>query len=75
VNERDAAMEAAAELMATNPGAGERTLERHARRTDGRCAGCADPLTRWPCTMVAIARRAVALSGAGPRGVAGPGAR
>jgi hypothetical protein len=25
--------------------------------------------------MVAIARRAVALSGAGPRGVAGPGAR
>ena len=75
MSERDGAIEAAAELMATNPGAGERALERHVRRTDGRCTGCADPLTRWPCTMVAIARRAVALSGARSRGPTGPGVR
>jgi hypothetical protein len=65
------AIEAAAELMATNPGAGERALEQHARRPDGRCAGCADPLARWPCTMAAIARRAVALCGVRPGGAAG----
>jgi hypothetical protein len=75
VSDRDGAIEAAAELMATNPGAAERALELHARRTDGRCAGCANPLTRWPCTMVEIARRAVAPSGAGSRGTTGPRGR
>jgi hypothetical protein len=63
MSDRGTAMEAAAELMATNPGAGERTLEQHECRPDGRCTGCCDPLVRWPCTMVAIARRAVAIHG------------
>jgi hypothetical protein len=75
VSDRGTAIEAAAELMATNPGAGERALEQHVCRPDGRCAGCADPLARWPCTMAVIARRAVALHGARPRGAAGPAVR
>jgi hypothetical protein len=75
VNDLGTAIEAAAELMATNPGAGERALEQHAHRPDGRCAGCADPLARWPCTMVTIARRAVAIRGSRTRGTAGPAVR
>jgi hypothetical protein len=77
--DRYTAIEAAAELMATNPGAAERTLELHDRRPDGRCTGCASPLTRWPCTIVTIARRAVDLRAAAgavrPRGAADRAAR
>lgn len=61
MTERHAAIEAAAQLMATNPGAGERALELHARRPDGRCAGCTTRLIWWPCAIASIARRAVAL--------------
>jgi hypothetical protein len=61
VTERHPAVEAAAQLMATNPGAGERALAVHARREDGRCGGCTTRLTWWPCAIASIARRAVAL--------------
>ena len=73
MSDRDTAIEAAAELMATNPGAAERALERHVRRPDGRCAGCADPLIHWPCAMASIARRAAALCGVRSRGASGRG--
>jgi hypothetical protein len=67
VTDRHAAMEAAAELMATNPGAAERFLESHTRRPDGRCWGCATRLTWWPCAIATIAERAAAIRPAGRR--------
>lgn len=67
MTERYAAIEAAAQLMATNPGAGERAMEVHTPREDGRCGGCTTRLTWWPCAIASIARRAVALRPAARR--------
>jgi len=49
-------IEAAAQFMAAQPGAAERTLRTHIRLDDGRCAGCGQSqLIWWPCTLANIA--------------------
>lgn len=54
-------IDVAAEFLAAQPGAVERTMARHARRDDGYCSGCVHTLTRWPCGVAAIARSAQLL--------------
>jgi len=63
-------VEAAAWFLAAQPGAVERTLGVHARREDGRCAGCGQlRQVWWPCVLVNIALRARLLRGrSGPVG-------
>ena len=61
-----ACIDAAARFLADQPGGVERILAAHRRREDGRCVTCTRA-DHWPCTMVAIARRANAyLSVPGP---------
>jgi hypothetical protein len=57
----DSAIEAAARLVATNPGAADQLAARHQRRPDGRCQGCTTRLTWWPCAMATIAARATEI--------------
>jgi hypothetical protein len=61
MNPADAAMDAAARLLAATPGAAHQALARHRRRPDGRCTGCTTRLTWWPCALASIARRAAEM--------------
>jgi hypothetical protein len=51
----------AAALLADQPGAVQRILAVHHARWDGHCAGCFHVPPHWPCTLAAIARRALQI--------------
>ena len=53
----DSVIDAAARLMATNPGADKRVLAMHRRRSDGYCTGCWTRPTKWPCGVASVALR------------------
>ena len=50
------AVDVATLFVAGQVGGAARILTLHHRREDGYCAGCVATLTRWPCTVAAIAR-------------------
>ena len=51
----------AAEYLAADPAAVERTLLTHVAGAGGRCVCCRDIGGRWPCAMATIARQAHGL--------------
>lgn len=50
-------IETAVDFMA-HQGNVERVLTAHRRLADGLCSGCLTQVTRWPCSVAAIALRA-----------------
>lgn len=59
-----AAVDAAIEFVAQQPGGARRILLAHDRRRDGTCGGCLTSPVAWPCVVSIIALRARELDAA-----------